>query len=773
MSLIDQITSKLPISIGKKQPSDAQYYFALDIGLSKVTAALWSVLGNHLEIISHATSNYSDTEDLFEKANHTLDKALGAFDIEPEKVLFGVPEGWLMDDDLKEPYLKLLRRMVKEYGLEPMAYVSSAHAISHYVHKQEGAPISAVLVGIDDFVVTTVVQGGKIVGSKAVKRTHQIFEDISKALLQFHDIEVLPSKILLYSDETDKLDKIRDSLLSFPWMQKLPFLHFPKIESLPEHITITSIIFAGASELYPDIQFKIDYASAPVHTKSSLKDVDHEVVLPAAAAGFVAGDIAEKGHHNKEDHAEIDESEELSEDYTEDEAIMEEEIKESEESDILDHETAMPSHAVEHSEVPLAPRHNPPAVVEDEQPDYRPVPAGRLAFLAPVLPVIDTVTSKVRGSLGVFLIPLLVLVALVGAYIFFLKAEVAIYVEPKILEKSTEVVADPNATKVDENAKIIPASVVQTTSTGTAKATASGKKEIGDPAKGSVIIYNATGQSLSLSSGTVLTSDNGLKFTLDTSAQVASKSASAADPPSHSNAINVTASAIGPDGNLSAGTDLKVGGYNKADVVAKIDTAFSGGTSKNVTVVTSDDQKKLQSQVTDDLRKKAAQEVQDKLKDGQKMATDALSIVDSKFTFSKAVNDQASEFSVNATINFKGTSYMDSDLKTIVGKLVETNVPDGFQLSLTDTETQAAVSKIEKDGKLIFLAKFKAKLMPVLDVEAIRKEIKGKKIEAVADDLQGKEHIIGSEIKLIPSLPAAIAYMPWLEKNIKITVGPK
>ncbi len=66
------------------------------------------------------------------------------------------------------------------------------------------------------------------------------------------------------------------------------------------------------------------------------------------------------------------------------------------------------------------------------------------------------------------------------------------------------------------------------------------------------------------------------------------------------------------------------------------------------------------------------------------------------------MGDQATDFTVNVTVTMKGTAYMDGDLKSIVSKLVKVNVPEGYELDLAKTETQADVSKLEKDGRLVF-----------------------------------------------------------------------
>jgi len=207
-------------------------------------------------------------------------------------------------------------------------------------------------------------------------------------------------------------------------------------------------------------------------------------------------------------------------------------------------------------------------------------------------------------------------------------------------------------------------------------------------------------------------------------------------------------------------------------VSAKSEGNFSGGTSKEVTVVSDSDQKRLLASLASDLRKQAQQKLQEKEQD-KKILEEALSEQILSKTYNKNINDQASEFTLNMRIKYAGTAFEEADLKRIVSKLVTTDVPEGYQLDLKDTETQADVSKLDKDGKLIFLARFKAKLMPKIDTENLKNQIKGKTVEGAAEALRSLDNILGSEITLKPSLPAFLQRLPILARNITVEVGMK
>ena len=145
MSLIDNLTAKIPFL--NKQDSN-EYFFALNIGLEKIKACVWTIENGALKILNPQVGAYSSQDEILEVTDKPLDQALGTLLPEPEKILFGVPDSFLLDEELKEPYLKLLQDISKTLELQPMAYVASSHAIAHLLDKTDGGPTTAILVDI-------------------------------------------------------------------------------------------------------------------------------------------------------------------------------------------------------------------------------------------------------------------------------------------------------------------------------------------------------------------------------------------------------------------------------------------------------------------------------------------------------------------------------------------------------------------------------------------------------------------------------------------------
>ncbi|MBI2600662.1 baseplate J/gp47 family protein [Candidatus Daviesbacteria bacterium] len=751
MSLLSNLSARL--GLGKKE-EHPEYYFAINIGPQSLTAALWAIEHNQLKVINTSSFEYSSMEEIISVVDKLLGELLSNDYPEPQKVLFGVPDSWLQDEDLQESYMKFLRRLVKELELTPMAYVASSHALSHFLEKQTGTPTTAILVGLDEkYVTVTVVRAGKLDTSKVSQRGNNLGEDIEKLLLSFTAIEVLPSKIILYGNDHLGLDKHKNQLLEYSWMSKLSFLHVPKIESLGENVEIDSVAFAGAVELNPAVEFKKLHAKEdkdfkPMSEEEIIEQVEE---VEEEKKGEVSKELKDIEEDSKYEAAEKEVN--INKVSAEELGFVTGDIRET------------------NLVVPEA---------EDFEKDMITTPPAydistkKAAGLGKKLKFIQFLSIKdyIKGR-GIYLsIVISVFLLLLGGYLFLLKSDVKVFVEPQILEKDAQIVADPAIKEVNEADNKIPGQSVDIRINGTGKGAATGTKQVGDPAKGTVVVYNKTFEPKSFSKGTTLTAANGFKYTLDVNVNIASQSASDSGISFGKANAEVTAANIGADGNLPSGSDLNFTNFSSSQVGVKAEGNFSGGTSKEVTVVSDADQKKLLAQVASDLKGQAKAKLQEKYPD-KKILEEALQEEIVKKTFSKNINDQASELSLDLTVNFKGTAFEDKDLKQLVSKLVSVNVPEGFELNLAETETLADVSKLEKDGRLVFLARFKAKLIPKVDISEIKKLIRGKTPLQVEEILKRNEHILGTEIKLIPSLPSVLQRLPIFDKNIRVEVGLK
>src|SRR3989339_856762 len=111
MSFLNNLTAYLPF---KKKEEKKEFYFAVNIETENLICALWTIEGKELKILSIASQKYSSDEEIIAVLDKLLDDVLGFKEEEPQKILFGVPNSWITEDNLKDEYLKILRNIVKE-----------------------------------------------------------------------------------------------------------------------------------------------------------------------------------------------------------------------------------------------------------------------------------------------------------------------------------------------------------------------------------------------------------------------------------------------------------------------------------------------------------------------------------------------------------------------------------------------------------------------------------------------------------------------------------
>ena len=227
----------------------------------------------------------------------------------------------------------------------------------------------------------------------------------------------------------------------------------------------------------------------------------------------------------------------------------------------------------------------PEEIVEEPKPNFGFTTEDIVTTTVPSIPVPETVveaevvTPKKKFTLPKFslppiphfnlnlklawLLPIPILLLLVFGIWFLPKATVSINTTEKMLEHSF--ITTITVSDIEGEASVSDI------------AAATGTKNIGDKATGTVTIVNGTSTPRTFVAGTQIISPSGLKFALDAQTQVASASGAVDNRVLGKATVKVTAVAIGPDSNLAAGTYLRIGTFAESDIVAKNDAAFSGG----------------------------------------------------------------------------------------------------------------------------------------------------------------------------------------------------
>lgn len=242
--------------LGWKENKIKEYYWAIVIEPGSVQAGVWEIADAKAKVISVSKPAAWETdEELIEAADATLSSSVQTFaeDFkEPSKTVFGVGASWVDKGEIRQEYLAKIKTICTSLSLEPTGFVVLPEAIANFLKAEEGIPPNAAIVGVGkDFLEIAVFKSGDLSGTTTVARSVSVFEDIIEGLCRFPTDESPPSRIIIYNSKEGELEETKQQLIGSEWerVEKLKFLHPPKVEILIPDKKVRAVALAGASEI--------------------------------------------------------------------------------------------------------------------------------------------------------------------------------------------------------------------------------------------------------------------------------------------------------------------------------------------------------------------------------------------------------------------------------------------------------------------------------------------------------------------------------------------
>lgn len=744
---------KLPISFPKQKKQE--YFLTLILRNEKINAIFFEESQGKVNVLAKHAENFKGSieeatvEDLLEVADKAISTAEGGLpqSLETVKTIFGVKGSWVEDSKIKPDYLAKLKKVSDELGLVPIGFLVIFEAIAYFLEKEEGAPITAILAETGEkFVSAALIKAGKIKEFKTSEVVESLPHTLDNILKHFTSSEVLPPRIIIFNGETDE----SQDFINHKWNKSLPFIHLPQVTTLPPEFDGRAVLDGAATQL----GFELLDNKMPE---------DEEVIE----------DLADKDPlENNEPHDKITTiHDDLSADHFG--FAHEKDVANIPIPDVKPEPANIPNEVIEESIDEI-----PEEVLESEG-SSRQLPLNAAAILTGG----KLVFSKLFKSLGkfpfktlmsisskgkiIFVIPALLILLFIILFFYFFqnKATVLLSIDAQSSEKTQNVTFSSDS-DTDPAKGIIASEFLAVTEDGTVSTKATGKKEVGTNAKGTVTIFNSNFSSQSLSSGTTLSSSGGLEFTLDKNITVASASGDvfSGTTPGKTN-VDVTAKKIGQEYNLPSNTKFSVTG--SSSIAAKNDEAFSGGTKKEVTVVSATDIKKLREELPKNLEEKAKGDLAKKISDDQILLSGIAGIDLVKENITKKADEEASDVKLTGTVEYKGVSYKKSDSVNFANEVLKNSISEGT--TIDPNSIKFAVNEINQDKEQV-KAKVTIKGFAITKInnEDISKQISGKSFENAKDIISKYPHITKTSINLSFSLPLLPQILPFSPKNIKI-----
>ncbi len=339
--------------------------------------------------------------------------------------------------------------------------------------------------------------------------------------------------------------------------------------------------------------------------------------------------------------------------------------------------------------------------------------------------------EKFRGRL------FLVIAGVIGLFVFlywafFVAPSAKITVVTDTSTVNTEVVftADTDATALNTEDKIVPAKTAEVKDVDSEKVAATGTKDVGESASGSLSMTakNCTGISTpaAVASGTSVTT-NGLVYTTQSAATFTFDNISGGCV-FFTGSATIAAQKPGAKYN-TADTAFAVSG--RSDITATGST--TGGTDKTIKVVSQSDVDGAAKNLSGEGEEAAKTKLKKELEDAGYMVIDE-SFKKSKpaVTSSPTVGSEASEATVTATTTYTMTGVNKNDLDKLVNETAQKDI-DTSKQQIVGSGLDEATFAIEGDQITVTTI---ATAGPKIDVPATTAEIAGKKRGQVQSIIQ-------------------------------------
>jgi len=362
-----------------------------------------------------------------------------------------------------------------------------------------------------------------------------------------------------------------------------------------------------------------------------------------------------------------------------------------------------------------------------------------------------------------FIFPVLVLLIIAIIATITSKATLVFYTTALAVDKSVKVTLDTQAKSFDPIKSIVPVVTKDNEIEVKSSVLVTGKKQTGEKAKGEAIIYNKSEKPISIAKNTVLKDSTGRRFVLLNNTTIAPSQANleAGVISLGQTKALLVADAIGPDGNISKDVELSFDStVGSGSLLAKSASPFTGGSSRDITVVSKDDRAKvdkaLQDEIKLSLEKKMSQD-----SSLPNLLSSTVRIVKGKSEYNRELDEEATtlEGTLKATVSVMSIT---TDIKSelISTYLKQDNKYQDAQLdnqSLGLSFTKTTLDDKQATGTL----KISGTLKPQVDTSELATSLSGKKYSEIQKNLTStssriydysiqKESLFGKITKLLP-----------------------
>ena len=321
----------------------------------------------------------------------------------------------------------------------------------------------------------------------------------------------------------------------------------------------------------------------------------------------------------------------------------------------------------------------------------------------------------------VSLLPIFVLLLLLVNH-----SSVTLFVTPYPINISKPLTLDSSITTFDATSGNIPVIKQSFDLKVTANVPTTGKKIVGEKAKGSIIIYNKLDKTQNLAKGEILIDQSGKQYELITPVQVPGSTSDLAQGIIKLGQIKtvIAAKDIGPEGNIAKDSQLTF--KTSADnYIAKAETDFVGGTKQEINIVSKQDKVSLEAQLKEAIKVSIEEKIKNDITNLSGAIIDTAQQKQKRIDYLRDINEQTDTLSGNLEATVQ-VFVIDSKQKDEIISSIVKQDPQYANFSLEPEYTlQFNIDEITDDNSKGTLS-IAGEMLPVINTNAVKAKIAGK-----------------------------------------------
>ena len=337
---------------------------------------------------------------------------------------------------------------------------------------------------------------------------------------------------------------------------------------------------------------------------------------------------------------------------------------------------------------------------------------------------------------------LLICVGFWWAFFVAPRAKVTLTAQTTDLALDTPVVFSTNTTEVDGKKNIIPAKQRETSDELSEEFNATGEKNIGEKAGGTMTLSNsASDDPVTVSAGTVFTASNGFRFTSSSAVTVPGGSIEGGKIVPGKASVDVVADTVGDAYNLSARSYTS----SNSNVSAQGST-MTGGTNKLVKIISKEDVDGARESLVEQGKLNALEKLKAQFdNEGLIIIDESLSTKRGEVAVSPAIGAEAAKGIVKETVTYTLLAVEKTDYRTYLEEKLASDLK----------KDQKIVDYDEKDARFelkgtSYVLSARPKAGPDIDLDELANELAGKKFSDAVIIAEDKQDVSEAKVRLSP-----------------------